>query len=112
MWLKTKLLPKLAAGDVIVMDNLKAHHDSRVVRLYGARHSSHLLAAVTLRTSIQSSRVGRCRSSTSADSHHAIAETLSTCRAPRPSIASRRLIVAIGSLTARYPELDPGDLWG
>ena len=26
-WLKTKLLPKLRRGDVIVMDNLQAHHD-------------------------------------------------------------------------------------
>jgi hypothetical protein len=32
-WLKTKLLPKLARGDVIVMDNLAAHHDARVLGL-------------------------------------------------------------------------------
>ncbi len=29
-WLKKKLLPKLRRGDVLVMDNLKAHHDDRV----------------------------------------------------------------------------------
>jgi transposase len=29
-WLKTKLLPKLRRDDVLVMDNLKAHHDQRV----------------------------------------------------------------------------------
>jgi len=29
-WLKTKLLPKLRRGDVLIMDNLKAHHDDRV----------------------------------------------------------------------------------
>jgi transposase len=30
-WLKRKLLPKLRRGDVLVMDNLSAHHDARVV---------------------------------------------------------------------------------
>lgn len=29
-WLKTALLPKLKPGDVLVMDNLPAHHDPRV----------------------------------------------------------------------------------
>lgn len=29
-WLRKKLLPKLKAGDVIVLDNLGAHHDPRV----------------------------------------------------------------------------------
>lgn len=29
-WLKGKLLPRLRRGDVIVMDNLSAHHDQRV----------------------------------------------------------------------------------
>jgi transposase len=29
-WLWRKLLPKLRRGDVLVMDNLKAHHDDRV----------------------------------------------------------------------------------
>lgn len=29
-WLKSKLLPKLGRGDVVVMDNLGAHHDARV----------------------------------------------------------------------------------
>jgi transposase len=32
-WLKTKLLPKLRRGDIIVMDNLAAHHDARVLGL-------------------------------------------------------------------------------
>jgi transposase len=30
-WLTKKLLPKVRRGDVLVMDNLKAHHDPRVV---------------------------------------------------------------------------------
>lgn len=30
-WLRSKLLPKLHRGDVLVMDNLRAHHDPRVV---------------------------------------------------------------------------------
>lgn len=29
-WLAMKLLPKLRRGDVVVMDNLQAHHDARV----------------------------------------------------------------------------------
>lgn len=32
-WLGSKLLPRLKRGDVLVLDNLKAHHDSRVVPL-------------------------------------------------------------------------------
>lgn len=29
-WLRTRLLPRLKAGDVLVMDNLRAHRDPRV----------------------------------------------------------------------------------
>lgn len=29
-WVRTKLLPRLKSGDIIVMDNLSAHHDPRV----------------------------------------------------------------------------------
>ena len=29
-WLKRRLLPRLRRGDVLVMDNLRAHHDPRV----------------------------------------------------------------------------------
>jgi transposase len=36
-WLKRKLLPKLRRGDVLVMDNLAAHHDARVVPVCTAR---------------------------------------------------------------------------
>lgn len=36
-WVKTKLLPKLRYGDVLVMDNLSAHHDPRVVEVCAAR---------------------------------------------------------------------------
>lgn len=36
-WLRNKLLPKVRRGDVLVMDNLKAHHDSRVVPACAAR---------------------------------------------------------------------------
>jgi transposase len=35
-WLKTKLLPRLRHGDMIVMDNLRAHHDPRVLELCAA----------------------------------------------------------------------------
>jgi len=36
-WLGSKLLPKLKHGDVIVMDNLPAHKDPRVVPICRAR---------------------------------------------------------------------------
>ena len=39
-WLRRKLLPKLRRGDVIVMDNLRAHHDPRIApicRKHGVR---------------------------------------------------------------------------
>ena len=36
-WLAKKLLPKLRRGDVLVLDNLPAHHDPRVGPLCAAR---------------------------------------------------------------------------
>jgi transposase len=36
-WVRTKLLAKLRRGDVVVMDNAKAHHDARVVRICAER---------------------------------------------------------------------------
>jgi transposase len=36
-WLKAILLPKLRPGDVLVMDNLSAHHDDRVTAACAAR---------------------------------------------------------------------------
>ena len=36
-WLKTVLLPRLSAGDVVVMDNLPAHKDPAVVEACEAR---------------------------------------------------------------------------
>ena len=36
-WLTTHLLPRLQAGDVVVMDNLRAHHDPRVASRCRAR---------------------------------------------------------------------------
>lgn len=36
-WLARKLLPRLKTGDVLVLDNLAAHHDRRVVPLCAAR---------------------------------------------------------------------------
>ena len=35
-WLKTVLLPKLRPNDVLVMDNLAAHHDPRVAAEVGS----------------------------------------------------------------------------
>jgi transposase len=36
-WLTRTLLPRLVPGDVLVLDNLRAHHDSQVVPLCRAR---------------------------------------------------------------------------
>jgi transposase len=36
-WLKRKLLPKLRRGDILVMDNLRSHHDRRVVPVCAAQ---------------------------------------------------------------------------
>jgi transposase len=36
-WLTKKLLPKLRRGDVVVMDNLRSHHDARVGPACAAR---------------------------------------------------------------------------
>lgn len=36
-WIRRKLLPKLRRGDVLVMDNAKAHHDKRVVEFCAER---------------------------------------------------------------------------
>ena len=36
-WLGRKLIPRLKRGDVLVMDNLQAHHDRRVISLCSAR---------------------------------------------------------------------------
>lgn len=36
-WLRTRLLPRLNEGDVLVLDNLSAHHDERVVPFCTAR---------------------------------------------------------------------------
>ena len=36
-WLTTHLLPRLQGGDVVVMDNLRAHHDPRVASRCRAR---------------------------------------------------------------------------
>jgi transposase len=36
-WLANKLLPRLRRGDVLLLDNLSAHHDPRVAPLCAAR---------------------------------------------------------------------------
>lgn len=41
-WLTKRLLPKLRSGDVLIMDNLRAHHDGRVAPICKA-HGVRLL---------------------------------------------------------------------
>jgi transposase len=39
-WIRRRLAPKLRAGDVVILDNAKAHHDARIgpiVEATGAR---------------------------------------------------------------------------
>jgi transposase len=36
-WVRDRLAPKLRAGDIVVLDNLRAHHDPRVRRIIQAR---------------------------------------------------------------------------
>ena len=68
-WLVTKLLPRLRRGDILLMDNLGAHKGRASIS--GARNSE--CGSSTCRpirtTSIPSSRVGRCKSSTFASTH-------------------------------------------
>ena len=109
-WLKTKLLPKLRPGDVIVMDNLNAHHDPRVAPACKARGVRIIYLPPYSPDFNPIESGGLCRSSTSAASR---------LGKPRPfvalpgvqGIASPRLIVRSGSLTAAT-RVDSGDLWG
>jgi transposase len=40
LWVARRLAPKLRAGDVVVLDNLRAHKDARVVQLIEQRGAS------------------------------------------------------------------------
>src|SRR2546422_157887 len=58
-WLTRDLLPKLRLGDVLVMDNLRAHHDRRVAPTCRARGIRVLYLPPYCQTSIRLSRAGR-----------------------------------------------------
>jgi hypothetical protein len=109
-WLTRHLLPRLRRGDVLVMDNLRAHHDRRVVpacRRHGVRVL--YLPPYSPRISIQSSPRGRGRNSTSASTPRAPLTT-SAAWPVGHGIASRRTIVATGSDTLGT-RLNSGDPW-
>jgi transposase len=109
-WLKTKLLPKLRRGDVIVMDNLAAHHDHRVGPACKAR-GVRIIYLPPYSPDFNPIESGwLCRSSTSAASHLATPTRFVALPGAR-GIASPRLIVGSGSLTAAT-RVNPGDLWG
>jgi len=65
-WLATQLLPRLKKGDVLVMDNLKAHHDDRVGLWCGVLVFASSTCRRIRTTSTRSSRDGHSRNSSSA----------------------------------------------
>ena len=71
-WLTTHLLPRLQAGDVVVMDNLRAHHDPRgggaVPR---ARRPPAVPAAILAPTSTRLRPAGPSRNNISASTRRA-----------------------------------------
>lgn len=64
-WLAKQLLPRLRPGDVLVLDNLKAHHDGRVTPLCATRGVRVLYLPPYSPDLTPSSRAGHCRNSTS-----------------------------------------------
>jgi len=45
-WLRKRLLPRLQSGDILVMDNLRAHHHPLVGPVRGARRPGSLPATI------------------------------------------------------------------
>jgi hypothetical protein len=72
-WLERKLLPRLKRGDVLVLDNLSAHHDVRVVRCARRVACASSTSRRTRPTSTRSSRAGRCRRRWCVGTHPGIA---------------------------------------
>jgi transposase len=53
-WLEHHLLPTLAEGDIVVLDNLKAHKGSRVAAILAKKTARSDTCRPTARTSIPS----------------------------------------------------------
>ncbi|HSS01988.1 MAG TPA: hypothetical protein VLM79_33245, partial [Kofleriaceae bacterium] len=68
-WLRTRLLPKLRSGDVLVMDNATAHHAPDVASSARLLASGSCTCRRTRLTSIRSNRDGHFRNSTLESTH-------------------------------------------
>ena len=102
-WLTTHLLPRLQTSDVVVMDNLRAHHDPRVA-------SACCTCRHTRPTSTRLRPAGPSRNNISASTRRAHPTTCAEWPAA-PAIASHPTIVTSGSLM-RVTKLNSGDRWG
>jgi transposase len=110
-WLAHSLLPKLRKGDVLVMDNLKAHHDPRVEVLCD-EHAIHLVYLPPYSPDYNPIEPG-----------WALQKQLVRKYAPRNAVALRRIARrARYRVTPRhcrnwfahagYPVVNSGDPWG
>lgn len=109
-WLVHKLLPRLKRGDILVLDNLKAHHDKRVkpwCKLFGAPavpaavlarpqpHRAGLGASKAVRPQARAAnelRLGARRATRSTPNHRA---SLSQLVCPRRILRSTQVITGV-----------------
>jgi hypothetical protein len=113
-WLAKKLLPKLKKDDVLVLDNLSAHHDERVVPLCAARGVRVVYLSPYSHDFNPIEPGGACRSNRSVgllqETPFPFAASLGV-----PAFALHLGIVASGSrilVTRCNPMFNSGDHWG
>jgi transposase len=109
-WLTRHLLPKLRRGDVLVMDNLRAHHDRRVGPAYRRRGIRVLYLPPYSPDRTRSSLDGRCRSSRCGSTRHAPPSICDESPAA-PAIALHPGTVATGLRMLVTTRLNAGDPW-
>ena len=109
-WRTRHLLPQLHRGDVLVMDNLRAHHDRRVGPACRTRGIQVLYLPPYRPTCTRSSPDGRCRSSTCGSTRHAPPITCDESPAAL-GIALRPGTVAAGLRMLVTTRLNSGDPW-
>ena len=109
-WLTTHLLPRLQAGDVVVMDNLRAHHDPRVVSRCRAR-GVRLLYLPPYSPDLNPIEAGWALQKQHLRKY--VPRSPTTCAEwpAAPAIASHPTIATSGSLM-RVTKLNSGDRWG
>jgi hypothetical protein len=110
-WLSSSLLPELTNGDVLVMDNLKAHHDLRAQSLC-RRHGVRLVYLPRTRPlTIPWTRGGRFRSNSSpgtprATRWHSGASPTRSLSHHRPPLRQLARPCKVSMI------INSGDLWG